>query len=292
MHNLIKTTILLAVLVALFVVIGDLIGGTDGMVIAFIIACCLNLGTYWFSGAVALRMAGAHEVTPDQAPELYAIVQELALRDGLPTPRIAVIDDPSPNAFATGRDPAHAVVAVTSGIMGLLDRDQLKGVLAHELSHVRNRDILIASVAATLAGAITLLAQLGRWAFVLSSPWGGRRQGSGNALVTLLLVILAPIAAMLIQLAISRGREYAADSSGAQLEGDPEPLATALEKLDSATRIIPMAANPATAHLFIVNPLRASALATLFSTHPPTAERIRRLRQMELGSLSWSPGIS
>jgi heat shock protein HtpX len=170
-------------------------------------------------------MAGAHEVTPDQAPELYAIVQELALREALPNPRIAVIDDPSPNAFATGRDPAHAVVAVTSGILGLLDRDQLKGVLAHELSHVRNRDILIASVAATLAGAITLLAQLGRWAFVLGSPSGGRRQGSGNALAALLLVILAPIAAMPVQLAISRGREYAADAAGAQLEGDPEPLA-------------------------------------------------------------------
>jgi heat shock protein HtpX len=198
-------------------------------------------------------------------------VQELALSDGLPTPRIAVIDDPSPNAFATGRDPAHAVVAVTSGILGLLDRDQLKGLLAHELSHVCNRDILIASVAATLAGAITLLAQLGRWAFVLGGASGGRRRGSGDALAALLLVILAPIAATPIQLAISRVREYAADAAGASLEGDPEPLASALEKLDAATRLVPMAANPATAHLFLVNPLYASTLATLFS--PPANGR-------------------
>lgn len=291
MFNMLKTAILFAVLIALFVAIGDFIDGTDGMIVAFVLACVLNLGAYWFSASIALSMAGAHEMTADQAPELYAIVQELALNARLPMPRIAIVDDPSPNAFATGRDPAHAVVAVTRGILGLLDREELKGVLAHELSHVRNRDILIASVAAALAGGITLLAQLGRWTFLLGAGGGGsgsRGRSSGNAITLLLLVILAPIAATLIQLAITRSREFAADASGAQLEGDPEPLASALEKLDGAARLVPMAANPAIAHLFIVNPLHASALATLFSTHPSTAERIRRLREMETRSLAWS----
>jgi heat shock protein HtpX len=274
--NTLKTAALLAALAALFVVIGDALGGTSGMLIAFVLALVLNVGTYWFSGDVALRMAGAHPIAPEEAPELHQLVSELATAAGLPTPRLAIIDDPSPNAFATGRDPSHAVVAVTSGILGLLDRRELSGVLAHELSHVQNRDILIASVAATLAGAITMLASMARWALLLGGVGSsrGRRGSSGDLLAGLFMIILAPIAATLIQLAISRSREFQADSAGAHLEGDPEPLARALEKLDMATRLQPLQVAPAVAHLFILNPLHASAVATLFSTHPPTAERI------------------
>jgi heat shock protein HtpX len=289
MRNALKTTALFMVLTLLFIGLGDLLGGIDGMLVAFALACVLNLGAYWFSGDVALRMVGARTVTPDQAPELYQVVQELSVSAGLPLPRVAIIDDPSPNAFATGRDPRHAVVAVTTGILDILDRHELKGVLAHELSHVRSRDILIASVAATLAWAITLLA---RGAMFLGGPVATRSRrggGSAGALAALLMLVLAPLAAMLIQLAISRGREYAADAEGAQLEGDAEPLARALEKLEAGARLMPLAANPVTAHLFIVNPLRPSAIASLFSTHPPTAERIRRLREIELRSLSWAP---
>jgi heat shock protein HtpX len=288
MRNTFKTLVLFVVLTLLFIGVGDLLGGFDGMLVALILACVLNLGAYWFSGDMALRMASARPVTPEQAPELYELVQELAVSAGLPLPRAAIIDDHSPNAFATGRDPWHAVVAVTTGILGLLDRDELKGVLAHELSHVRNRDILIASVAAALAGAITLVA---RGAMFLGAPGStrSRRGGSTAAVAGVLMLVLAPLAAMLIQLAISRGREYAA---GAQLEGDAEPLARALQKLESATRLMPLQVYPTMAHLFIVNPLTPSAIASLFSTHPPTADRIRRLHQIELQSLSWAPRLS
>jgi heat shock protein HtpX len=229
---------------------------------------------------MALRMAGAHVITPEQDPELYDLVHELTLSAGMPMPRLAIIDDPSPNAFATGRDPAHAVVGVTAGIRRLLNRSELQGVLAHELSHVRNRDILLASVAATLAGAITLIARWG--AFFSGGNGRSRSRGSSGALGALLLLVLAPLAAMLVQLALSRAREFQADASGAQLLGDADPLARALEKLEYASRQVPIRqADPAVAHLFIVNPLRASSLAALFSTHPPTAERIQRLLEME-----------
>ena len=294
MLNTLKTAALLAALAALLVVIGDALGGTSGMLIALGFALLVNMGAYWFSGDVALRMAGAHPIAAEEAPALHQLVSELATAAGLPTPRLAIIDDPSPNAFATGRDPNHAVVAVTLGILGLLDRQELSGVLAHELSHVRNRDILLASVAATIAGTITMLASMARWALLLGGFGSsrGRRGSSGDLLAGLLMIILAPIAATLIQLAISRSREFQADSAGAHLEVDPEPLARALEKLDLATRLQPLQVAPAAAHLFIVNPLHASAVATLFSTHPPTAERIRRLRMMGLRAFSEIPATT
>src|SRR5919201_925422 len=280
MSNTIKTTILLAALTALFVVIGGAIGGRGGMVIAFLFAILMNMGAYWFSGDIALRMAGAREVSPEEAPWLHQLVDELATYARLPKPRVAIIDSPSPNAFATGRDANHAVVAVTTGILGLLSRDELAGVLAHELGHVRNRDILISSVAATVAGAITLLAHMAQWALIFGGF--GRSddddEGFGGAIGALLMIILAPLAATIIQLALSRSREYGADETGARIHGNPESLARALEKLEAATSIAPLQVNPSIAPLFIVNPLKNVAWASLFSTHPPIAERIRRLR--------------
>lgn len=282
-HNTLKTTILLAALTALLIFVGDVIGGRSGMLVFFLFAIVLNLGSYWFSGDIALRMAGAQEVSADQAPELYQLVQELAMQAHLPMPRVAIIDSPSPNAFATGRDANHAVVAVTTGILGILSRDELGGVLAHELGHVRNHDILISSVAATVAGALTMIARVASWGLILGG-YGGRDRDR-NPLGDLLLVIIAPIAATLIQLAISRSREYGADETGARIWGNPEPLARALEKLDMATSVRPMNVNPSVAHLFIVNPLKGQMLAGLFSTHPPIQERIRRLRAMELAAV-------
>jgi heat shock protein HtpX len=284
MHNTLKTTILLAALTALFIVVGRVLGGQAGMILAFCLAIVMNLGAYWFSGDIALRMAGAQEVTPEQAPDLHRLVAELAMYARLPKPRVAIIDSPSPNAFATGRDANHAVVAVTTGILGILSRDELAGVLAHELGHVRNRDILISSVAATVAGAITVLANMAQWALIFGGF--GRSddddEGFGGAIGALLMIILAPLAATIIQLALSRSREYGADETGARIHGNPESLARALEKLEAATSIAPLQVNPSIAPLFIVNPLKNVAWASLFSTHPPIAERIRRLRLMEL----------
>jgi heat shock protein HtpX len=290
MSNALKTTILLAALTALFIVIGGALGGQSGMLLAFAFAIVMNLGAYWFSGDIALRMAGAREVGPEQAPELHRLVEELATYARLPKPRVAIVESPSPNAFATGRDANHSVVAVTTGILGLLSRDELAGVLAHELGHVRNRDILISSIAATVAGAITLLANLAQWSML----FGGLGQshdeeeggGFGGLVGSLLLLILAPIAATLIQLAITRSREYGADDTGARIHGNPESLARALETLELATTVRPLPVNPAAAHLFIVNPLKGLSFAGLFSTHPPVAERVRRLRQMQLGLLA------
>jgi heat shock protein HtpX len=284
MHNLIRTTLLLGGLTGLFVVIGGALGGQMGMLIALLLAVLMNAGAYWFSGDIALRLAGAEEVSPTDAPELHRLVEELAGFAKTPKPRVAIIISPSPNAFATGRDPQHAVVAVTTGILGLLSRDELAGVLAHELGHVRNRDILTSSIAATIAGAITVLANLAHW----SMFFGGHSQdeehantGVGGIFGTLLLVILAPIAAALIQLAISRSREFGADETGAYIHGNPESLARALEKLENASAQRPLPVNPVASHLFIVNPLRAAEGFTgLFSTHPPIVERVRRLRQM------------
>ena len=287
MNNTLKTTILLALLTALFVVIGGALGGRGGMVIAFLFAIVMNMGAYWFSGDIALRMAGAQEVTPEQAPDLYRLIGEIATYARLPMPRVAVVDSPSPNAFATGRDANHAVVAVTTGILGILSREELAGVLAHELGHVRNHDILVSSIAATIAGAITMLANIAQWALIFGGY--GRSndddEGFGGVAGQLLLIILAPIAASLIHLAISRSREYGADETGARIVGNPEPLARALEKLEAATSVAPLPVNPSVAHLFIVNPLKGFALSGLFSTHPPIAERIRRLRSMQLRSL-------
>jgi heat shock protein HtpX len=285
MSNTLKTTALLAALTALLVLIGGFFGGQSGMLLFFGFAVVLNLGAYWWSGDIALRMAGAHEVTPEQAPELHQLVQELATYARLPMPRVAIIDNPSPNAFATGRDANHAVVAVTTGILGILNRDELAGVLGHELGHVRNHDILISSIAATVAGAITMLAHAAQWAAIFGGLGGSRDNEDNNWLEWLAMIILAPIAATMIQLAISRSREYAADETGARIQGNPETLARALEKLEMATSVRPLPVNPAVAHMFIVNPLKGVSFAGLFSTHPPLEERIRRLRSMQLAAV-------
>jgi heat shock protein HtpX len=290
MSNTLKTTVLLAALTAVLVLIGDVLGGTNGMVLFLGIAIVMNLGSYWFSGDIALRMANAREVSPEEAPQLYQIVGEVAQEARLPMPRVAVIDSPSPNAFATGRDANHAVVAVTTGILGILSRRELQGVLAHELGHVRNHDILISSVAATIAGAITLLAHAAQWAMIFGGyggrgGFGGRDNEDYNPLAALLMIILAPLAAMLIQLAISRSREYGADDTGAHIIHDPEALASALEKLELATSVRPLQVNPAVAHMFIVNPLKGVNFSGLFSTHPPLEERVRRLRSMSLARI-------
>ena len=286
MHNTLKTTVLLATLTGLLLAIGYLLGGQSGLVLFFGIAIVMNLSAYWFSGDIALRMAGAHEIAREQAPELYQLVEELATYAHLPMPRVAIIDTPSPNAFATGRDANHAVVAVTTGILGILNRDELAGVLAHELGHVRNHDILISSVAATIAGAITMLAHAAQFAMIFGGFGGRDGDEDSNPFAALLMIIVAPIAATLVQLAISRSREYAADQTGARIHGNPESLARALEKLEQASTIRPMAdVNPGVAHLFIVNPLGGVNFAGLFSTHPPLQERIRRLRAMQPASI-------
>ncbi len=281
MGNLFKTAVLLAALTSLVVLIGHAIGGQQGMLIAFILAVAMNFGSYWFSDRIVLAMYGAQPIEEAQAPDLYRIIRRLTTRAGIPMPRVYVIPGDTPNAFATGRSPQHAAVAVTEGILRMLDDEELEGVLAHELSHVKNRDTLTMTVAATLAGVITYLAHMAQWAAIFG---GGRRddeEGSGGGVFgALLMAILAPIAAMLIQMAISRAREFQADASGAQLVGRPWGLAKALEKLEMASKMAPMDATPATAHLFIVNPLRGEGLLTLFSTHPPIQERIARLRAM------------
>jgi heat shock protein HtpX len=278
MTNTIKTVLLLGALTGLLVVMGQALGGTQGAILGFGLAIVMNVGSYWFSDRIALSMAGAREVTRDEAPDLYAIVDPIAQQADLPMPKVAVVDSPSPNAFATGRDPNHAVVAVTTGIMQVLDRRELHAVLAHEMGHVKNRDILVSAVAATIAGAITMIANMLQW----TAMFGGRRDGEGgvNPIAALAMIIVAPLAALLIQMAISRSRELGADQTGARLIGDPLALASALEKLEAWSQRIPMNVNPAAAHMFIVNPLHGQSLASLFSTHPPIQERVRRLREM------------
>jgi heat shock protein HtpX len=287
MSSILKTTFLLSALTALLLLLGDLFAGPTGVKFAFVFAAIMNIGSYWFSDKLVLMSYRAQPIAENDAPELYRIVRRLAQRAGVPMPRIYRIPSDSPNAFATGRNPSHAVVAVTDGILRLLDREELEGVLAHELGHVFNRDILVSSIAATLAGAIMMLARMAQWGAMFGGV-GGRddREGRGSGLVLLVAAILAPIAAMLIQLAVSRAREYGADESGAKLCGKPEALASALEKLAIQSGRIPLAASPATAHLFIVNPLSRQFLANLFSTHPPIEERIERLRRMRLGMAS------
>jgi heat shock protein HtpX len=280
MANQFKTTVLLAALTVLIVLIGRMFGGNQGMMIAFVFAMLMNFGSYWFSDKIVLAMYRAKELTSNEAPEIHQMVAELAQNAGLPKPRIYLIPNDTPNAFATGRNPEHAVVAVTQGIMKLLQPDELKGVLAHELGHVRNRDILIGSIAATLAGVVMMLASMARFAAIFGIGGSDDDRG-GNIFGLILMSILAPLAAMLIQMAISRSREYLADETGAHLAGTPQSLATALEKLAYASKRIPMQdAKPATAHMFTVNPLSGGGFSKWFSTHPPIEERIRRLRTM------------
>jgi heat shock protein HtpX len=281
MANQLKTTVLLAALTVLIVLIGKMFGGNQGMIIAFVFAVIMNFGSYWFSDKIVLRMYKAQELSPQEAPEIHQMVSELAQQGGMPKPRVYLIPSETPNAFATGRNPEHAVVAVTNGIVSLLDRDELKGVLAHELAHVKDRDILIGSIAATLAGVVMMLASMARFAAIFGL--GGSDDDEGGGIIGLILMsILAPLAAMLIQMAVSRSREYLADEMGARLSGNPRSLASALEKLATASQRKPMQqANAATAHMFTVNPLRGGGVSNLFSTHPPIEERVKRLRSME-----------
>ena len=278
--NGLKTALLLGLMTALVLGIGNLVGGRQGMMFAFVIAAIMNFVSYWFSDKIVLALYRAQPVDQSQAPELYSIVQGLAQRMHMPMPRLFMIPTDAPNAFATGRNPEHAAVAVTEGIMRLLNREELEGVLAHELSHVSNRDILISSVAATLAGAIMMIARIAQFGMFFGGGGGRDDNRGGNPIGLLLMAILAPIAAMLIQLAISRSREYAADETGARVIGHGAGLASALEKLQSASKRMPLKADPATAHLFIVKPFTGSALLELFSTHPPLDKRIERLRRM------------
>jgi heat shock protein HtpX len=281
MSNSIKTVLLLGLMTGLILAIGDLFGGPQGMAIALVFSLVINFASYWFSDKIVLAMYRAREVTEAEAPELYSTVHNVALRAGIPMPRVYSIPSETPNAFATGRNPEHAVVAVTEGILRLMSREELEGVLAHEISHVKNRDILISSVAAALAGVVMMLAHMARWAAFFGGVGGRDRDDEGGGIIGLVLTaILAPIAAMLIQMAISRSREYQADASGAKTIGNPLGLASALAKLSRANEVAPMDARPETAHLFIVNPLSGRSLASLFSTHPPIEERIARLRAM------------
>ena len=279
--NSLKTAVLLGALTGLLVLIGGYVGGQNGMLIAFLFAMGMNFFSYWFSDRIVLRMYRAQEVTPQQAPELHRLVQDLAMKAGLPMPRVYIIPGDTPNAFATGRNEKHAVVAVTEGILRILSREELEGVISHELTHIKNRDILIGSVAATIAGAITMLANMAQWAAIFGGARGDDDEGGGGMIGMLAMAILAPVAAMLIQMAISRSREYLADDGGARVSGKPWALASALEKLQAASRAIPMNANPSTAHIFTVSPLSGRSFASLFSTHPPIEERIARLRSMQ-----------
>jgi heat shock protein HtpX len=280
MSNAIKTTILLGLLTGLLMWVGQFLGGTQGLVIGLVMAATMNLGSYWFSDRIVLAMYRAQPLTEEQASDLFRIVRELAAGAHMPMPRVYLIPTDSPNAFATGRSPEHAAVAVTEGILRLLTLDELRGVLAHELSHVRNRDTLISAIAATLAGVVMMVARMAQWAALFGGMRRDEREEGGGALGLLAMMIVAPLAATLIQLAISRAREYQADASGARLSHAPDALASALQKIAVASGRVPLPAGPATAHLWIVNPLRGNWLANLFSTHPPTEERIRRLRTM------------
>ena len=276
--NTLKTTFLMALLTVLLVTLGGALGGKSGMTMAFIMAAGMNFFSYWFSDKMVLSMYGAQEISESDDPRFYGIVRRLAQRANLPMPKVYLIDSDTPNAFATGRNPDHAAVAATSGILRILSEEELAGVMAHELAHVKNRDILIQTIAATFAGAITYMAHMAQWA----AMFGGRSDDDegGGIFGTILMAILAPIAAMLVQMAISRSREFGADAGGASISGNPLHLANALQKLEMGNQQIPMHANAATAHMFIVNPLTSGGLMSLFSTHPPMAERVARLQEM------------
>jgi heat shock protein HtpX len=278
--NALKTTVLLAAMSGLFLGLGFLLGGMTGLIVGLVFAGVMNFFAYWSSDKLALRMAGAREVSMEEAPQLHRMIEEVASQSGMPKPKVYIVQTDTPNAFATGRNPQHAAVAVTTGIMGLLTERELRGVLGHELGHVRNRDILTSSIVATLAGAISFVSMMAFW-------FGGFGRDRNGGLIALLAVILAPIAATLIQLGISRTREYQADATGAEVTHDPEALASALEKLQMGVQQRPMEPTPvaeSVAHLYIVHPFRAGGMANLFSTHPPIEERVRRLREMAYGT--------
>ena len=281
MGNTFKTIFLLGTLTGLLVVFGNYFGGTQGMMIAFLFALLMNFGAYWFSDKIVLSMYRARQVTEAEAPELVGLVRSLSQRARLPMPKVWIVPSPAPNAFATGRNPEHAAVAVTEGLLQIMNRDQLEGVLAHELGHITNRDTLISAVAATLAGVIMMLANIARW----TAFFGGGRDDEdrgGGVVGLLVMAMLAPIAALLIQMAISRTREFVADATAAHLTKKPLALASALERLQMAAERIPLDANPATSHLFIVNPLSGRSLLRLFSTHPSVEERVKRLRAIQV----------
>ena len=276
--NGIKTTLLMVTLTLMLIAIGGILGGKTGMTFAFIIAFGMNFVSYWFSDKIVLKMYKAKPVSQSDAPELYSMVRRLAQKAELPMPKVYIIEQAQPNAFATGRNPENGAVAVTTGIMQMLTHDELEGVIAHELAHIKHRDILVGTIAATIAGAISYLAQMAQWAMI----FGGRSEDDegGSPIAAIVMMIVGPIAAMLVQMAISRSREYGADAGGARISGNPAHLANALKKLHAASQKIPMNANPATSHMFIVNPLRGGGLMKLFSTHPPMEERVSRLESM------------
>src|SRR5438093_2660802 len=281
--NTTKTIVLMVGLTVLLVFLGGGFGGRQGMIMAFTLAMAMNMFSYWFSDKIVLRMYSAKEVSEAEAPVLYSVTRDLAMKMGMPMPKVYIIPSEAPNAFATGRNPKHAAVAATEGILRLLTREELAGVMAHEMGHVRNRDILIGTIAATIAGAISMLAHIAQWAMIFG---GGRRddnEGRGGMIGAIAMIILAPIAAALIQMAISRSREYEADATGARVCGNPLWLANALRKLHAGSQRVPLNANPATAHMFIVNPLRGGGMLSLFSTHPPLEDRIARLESMVYG---------
>jgi len=280
--NYVKTALLLTALTLLFVWVGKLIGGQTGMIIALVLAVLMNGISYWFSDSLVLRMNRAWQVDEAEEPALFQIVAELTRRSGMPMPKVYMMQDPNPNAFATGRDPQHAAVAVTTGLMALLNPREVRGVLAHELAHIQHRDILIATIAAVIAGAVMMLANLAQIAALFGFGRSNEDdEGGGSSIIGLLLaIIVAPLAATIIQMAISRGREYQADASGAQISGDPLALASALQRLEQGAAIAPADVQPSTAHLYIVNPLLGGGLLSLFSTHPPIVERVKRLEAM------------
>lgn len=279
--NNIKTLFLLVTLTLILIWAGAAMGGKQGMTIALIFALGMNFFAYWFSDKIVLRMYGAKEVSESDAPELYATVRRLAQKAELPMPKVYIMDQEQPNAFATGRNPKHAAVAVTTGIMRILSQEELQGVIGHELAHVKHRDILISTIAATIAGAISYLAYMAQWTMIFGGHRGDDDEG-GSPIAAIIMMIVGPIAALIVQMAISRSREYAADEGGARLAGNPRYLSGALKKLYRASQKIPMNANPATSHMFIVNPLSGGGISKLFSTHPPIEERISRLESMSL----------
>ncbi|MBF0328514.1 MAG: zinc metalloprotease HtpX [Nitrospirae bacterium] len=282
--NGIKTMALMVTLTLMLVLVGAAIGGKTGMTFALIMAFGMNFISYWFSDKIVLKMYGAKPVTESEAPELYSMVRSLSHRAQLPMPRVCIMDEDQPNAFATGRNPEHGTVAVTTGIMRLLSREELEGVIAHELAHIKNRDILVSTIAATIAGAISYIAQMAQWAAIFGGGRSDDDEGSSNPIAAIVMMIVGPIAAMLVQMAISRAREYGADAGGAKICGNPRYLANALKKLEMASQRIPLDANPATSHMFIVNPLTGGGILKLFSTHPPIEERVARLEAMRMGA--------
>jgi len=279
--NTLKTMVLMVSLSLILVAIGSVLGGKSGMTFALIMACGMNFFAYWFSDKIVLKMYRAREVNEAEATDLFAIVRKLAVGAGLPLPRVYIIDEAQPNAFATGRNPEHGAVAVTTGIMRILTREELEGVIAHELAHIKHRDILVGTVAATIAAAISYVAQMAQWAMIFGGRSSDDEEG-GSPVAAIVMMIVGPIAALLVQMAISRSREYGADQYGAKISGNPLYLAGALRKLHAASQQIPLAATPATAHMFIVNPLSGKGIVKLFSTHPPVEERIARLEKMAI----------